>query len=108
MEKQILKVLVIAPFLLVSVSFATAAVTAQETDATNTPAELQIIQVTTADGLTQEADYWALSPDQTPGSGAPAVVVMRAYYATRRTNLPLVETLLQAGYHVLLVWDYRQ
>jgi hypothetical protein len=84
-----------------------AAVQAQA-DATNTPAEPNIVQLTTADGQTLEAEYWGLSADQTPASGAPAVVVMHAFYANRQAGLPLVEPLMQAGYHVLLVGNYRQ
>ncbi len=77
-----------------------------QADPTNTPAEAQIVEVTTADGMTLMADYWALSPDQTPSTGAPAVVVMHAYYATRQAGVPLVGPLLRAGYNVLFS-DWR-
>jgi hypothetical protein len=60
----------------------------------------EIVHVTTADGRTLEAQYWALPTDETP-SKAPAVVVMHALHSTQSSGVPLVEPLLQAGYHVL-------
>ena len=70
-------------------------------DATPEP---QIVQMTSADGSTTlEADYWVLSADQTPASGAPTVVFIHQYGDRRAGGLPLVEPLLAAGYNVLLV-----
>jgi hypothetical protein len=74
-----------------------------QSDPTNTPAEPQVVQITTADGRTHTANYWALPADLTPESGAPAVAVMHALPSNMQTGLPLVEPLLQAGHNVLLV-----
>jgi esterase/lipase len=65
--------------------------------------EPQTVEVTAEDGLTLVGHYYALPTDAVPEQGAPAVLLLHGHTGTHRDWLPLIEPLLQAGYHALAV-----
>ncbi len=65
--------------------------------------EPQTVEVTAEDGLTLVGHFYTLPAEGLPEEGAPAVLLLHGNTGTHRDWLPLIEPLLQAGYHALAV-----
>ena len=85
------------PLVIFLLIFAAATAFAQ----TDTTLQPQKIQDEAVDGLMLTGDYYAAAADGVPDTGLPAVLLMHEFYAARSVWRPLINPLLDAGYHVL-------